>query len=168
MARPKNKEELLALSKAHYHRLLELVDGFTEADQRKDFPQYGLNRNIRDVLAHLHHWHKMMLGWYELGMAGEKPAMPAKGYTWKTVPDLNREIWNMYKEQDLVEVKEKLDNSFQEVQQLMFAHTDEELFTKKKYNWTGSTSLGAYLISASSSHYDWAWKLIKKSSRESS
>ena len=101
-------------------------------------------------------------------MAGEKPAMPAKGYTWKTVPDLNREIWRMYKEQDLVEVKEKLDKSFQEVQQLMLSHTDEELFTKKKYNWTGSTSLGAYLISASSSHYDWAWKLIKKSSRESS
>ena len=33
---------------------------------------------------------------------------------------------------------------------------------KKKYKWTGSTSLGAYLVSATSSHYDWAYKLIKK------
>ena len=40
---------------------------------------------------------------------------------------------------------------------------DEELFTKKKYHWTGSTSLGSYLVSATSSHYDWALKLIRKS-----
>jgi hypothetical protein len=40
-------------------------------------------------------------------------------------------------------------------------HTDEELFTKKKYAWTGTTSLGSYLISATSSHYDWGLKTIK-------
>ncbi|HOP45228.1 MAG TPA: ClbS/DfsB family four-helix bundle protein, partial [Flavobacteriales bacterium] len=38
----------------------------------------------------------------------------------------------------------------------------EELFEKKRYRWTGSTSLGAYLVSATSSHYDWALKLIQK------
>jgi hypothetical protein len=37
----------------------------------------------------------------------------------------------------------------------------EELFTKKKYQWTGTTSLGAYLVSATSSHYDWGLKTIK-------
>ncbi|MEL6140134.1 MAG: ClbS/DfsB family four-helix bundle protein, partial [Bacteroidota bacterium] len=30
------------------------------------------------------------------------------------------------------------------------------------YAWTGTTSLGAYLISSTSSHYDWAYKLIKR------
>ena len=40
-------------------------------------------------------------------------------------------------------------------------HSDEELFTKKKYQWTGTTSLGAYLIGSTSSHYDWALKTIK-------
>lgn len=44
---------------------------------------------------------------------------------------------------------------------LVRKHTDEELFTKKKQGWTGTTSLGAYLISATSSHYDWALKTIK-------
>jgi hypothetical protein len=41
-------------------------------------------------------------------------------------------------------------------------HTDEELFEKKKYPWTGSTSLGAYFISATCSHYLWAYDLIRK------
>lgn len=52
--------------------------------------------------------------------------------------------------------------SFEKVFPIIEKHTDEELFTKKKYKWTGSTSLGSYLISATSSHYDWALKLMKK------
>jgi hypothetical protein len=34
-------------------------------------------------------------------------------------------------------------------------YTNDEQLTKKKYAWTGTTSLGAYLISATSSHYEW-------------
>ncbi|MBK7638470.1 MAG: ClbS/DfsB family four-helix bundle protein [Saprospiraceae bacterium] len=37
-----------------------------------------MNRNIKDVLAHLHQWHVMMIGWYDCGMKGEKPDIPAK------------------------------------------------------------------------------------------
>jgi hypothetical protein len=29
------------------------------------------------------------------------------------------------------------------------------------FTWTGTTSLGSYCVSASSSHYDWAMKKIK-------
>jgi hypothetical protein len=41
-------------------------------------------------------------------------------------------------------------------------HSDHELFTKKLYKWTGSTSLGSYLVSNTSSHYTWAYDLIRK------
>ncbi|MFC1239685.1 ClbS/DfsB family four-helix bundle protein [Treponema vincentii] len=46
----------------------------------------------------------------------------------------------------------------------MFYETfsNEELFTKKVFDWTGTTSLGSYCVSATSSHYDWATKDIKK------
>jgi hypothetical protein len=54
------------------------------------------------------------------------------------------------------------ERSHGEVMALIEAHTDAELFTRKRYAWTGSTSLGAYLVSCTSSHYDWALKLIRK------
>lgn len=41
--------------------------------------------------------------------------------------------------------------SFLEIQELINQHNDDELFEKKKYKWTGTTSLGSYLISATSS-----------------
>lgn len=62
-------------------------------------------------------------------------------------------------------VKKLLDSSFIAIQNLIETHSDEELFEKKKYQWTGTTSLGAYLISATSSHYDWAYKLIRKAAK---
>jgi hypothetical protein len=162
MPKPANQEDLLRLSQHNYQRLHDLVDTFSEAERDAEFPPGTMNRNIRDVLAHLHHWHRMMLDWYTVGMGGAKPDMPAKGYTWKTTPALNRAIWEMYRETSLQDVRQLLDASHAEVQRLIEAHDDEELFTKKRYKWTGTTSLGAYLVSATSSHYDWAYHLIKK------
>ena len=39
--------------------------------------------------------------------------------------------------------------------------SDEALFGRAYFSWTGTTSLGAYCASATSSHYDWAMKNIK-------
>lgn len=165
MPRPKTKTELLDQSQANYDRLLAQVDAFSPEEQTAEFPAGTMNRNIRDVLAHLHHWHLMFLKWYQVGMRGEKPEMPAPGYTWKTTPELNRKIWEKYREAPLPGIRKKLDQSHRKVQRLMEGHSNAELFEKKYYPWTGSTSLGAYLISATSSHYDWAYKLIKKAKK---
>lgn len=160
MGRPTTKEELLHLSQENYKKLNDLIESIS--DPNKEFPEGTMNRNIRDVLAHLHHWHLMMLNWYEVGMKGEKPEMPAKGYSWKDTPELNKEIWKKYQKVDFNETKSLFNDSYQDIQKIIEKHTNEELFEKKKYKWTGTTSLGSYLISATSSHYDWAIKLIKK------
>ncbi|NNE76785.1 MAG: ClbS/DfsB family four-helix bundle protein [Pricia sp.] len=162
MPRPKSKSELLQQSQANYRRLIDFVESFSEVERNKEFPKNYLNRNINDVLAHLHHWHLMFLEWHKKGMAGKKPDIPAKGYTWKTLPDLNRKIQEQYSHWAYQDIKEQLDDSFGEVSNLIQKYTDQELFEKKKYPWTGTTSLGSYLISTTSSHYDWAYKLIKK------
>ena len=163
MPKPTNKEALLSLSNTKYKELILLVNSYSKKELSKDFPKGLLNRNCRDVLAHIHHWHTLFLDWYAVGMAGEKPQMPSIGYTWKTVPELNKEIQKTYLNTSFEEIIELLEVSFNEVQKIINAHTNEELFTKKKYRWTGTTSLGAYLISATSSHYHWGQILIKKS-----
>ena len=92
MPRPQNKTDLLALSEKNYERLLDFIGAMDHETQLKEFPPGTMNRNISDVIMHLHHWHLMMCDWYTVGMAGNKPDMPAKGYTWKTTPELNRWI----------------------------------------------------------------------------
>lgn len=162
MPRPKNKEELLSQSQQGYEKLLKLIDGLSEEEQLGDFQEGTLNRNIRDVLCHLYAWHKMVMGWYNEGLAGRKPEIPAKGYTWRTTPALNLKIRDEYADTTLEKARALFEGSHKDHQALISSKSEEELFEKKRYKWTGSTSLAAYLISSSSSHYDWALKLIKR------
>lgn len=164
MPRPKNKEELLELSQKNYNKLLAFVSELPDV-KKTNFPEGTLNRNVRDVLAHLFHWHQLILGWYEEGERRDKPNIPAKGYTWKTTPDLNKLINEKYQETSIKDAQAMLNRSHKEVIKLIKSLSNEELFTKKHFKWTGTTSLGAYFISATSSHYDWALKLIKKATK---
>ncbi|GAA4627923.1 hypothetical protein BKA21_003401 [Cellulomonas oligotrophica] len=51
------------------------------------------------------------------------------------------------------------------MQNLIRRYSDEELFTKRRYPWTGTTSLGDYLVSATASHYAWALKKLRLAER---
>ena len=163
MARPATKQDLEFLAKENYQKLLSLIETLPERQREEAFPEGTMNRNIRDVIGHLYHWNLLFLSWYEVAMRGEKPKIPKEGYTFSDTPKLNREIWAECQKISLAEVLSKFEVTHNKVFQIIEKHTDEELFTKKKYHWTGSTSLGSYLVSATSSHYDWALKLIRKS-----
>ena len=39
--------------------------------------------------------------------------------------------------------------------------SDEDLFDRGRFDWTGTTTLGSYFVSATSSHYDWALKKLR-------
>lgn len=166
MPRPKNKTELLEESQKQYNNLLSYISQLSEEEKTQLFPEGMLNRNIRDVLAHLDVWHKMMLTWFETGKKGIKPDIPTKGFTWKTLPELNRLIQKNNEGLTYDEVFISFGLSYQEIRKLIISLSEEELFEKNTYAWTGTTTLGAYLISATSSHYVWALKIIKKALRE--
>jgi len=134
MPRPKSKEELLLLGEENYEKLLRLIDSFSDEEKASSFPPGTMNRNIRDVLAHLHHWHLMMMTWYEVGMRGEKPEMPAPGYSWKTTPELNREIWKKYSDLPLKEARKNFEQSHADVMKLVRKHSNEELFERSAIN----------------------------------
>ncbi|MDM1376410.1 hypothetical protein SAMN04488018_11577 [Myroides marinus] len=164
MSRPTNKTDLLALSSNLYDKLVSTIESMDKTRLNEDFSSLSLNKNVRDVLMHLHEWHIMFLAWYEVGMAGGKPIMPTVGYSWKTTPELNIAINQKHQNISALKSIDKFKESHLKVIQIIKQHSDEELFEKKRYTWTGSTSLGAYLISATSSHYDWALKFLKKNS----
>ena len=164
MPRPTDKKTLLELSKTNFNKLLDFINELPDEIKNKTFKNNELNdrdKTVSDIICHLHEWHLMMENWYKVGMSGKKPAIPAEDVTWQTLPVLNRRIWEKYKETTLNDAVKMFKKSHKAVMTLIEKHNDNELFTKKKYQWTGTTSLGAYFISATSSHYDWGLKTIK-------
>lgn len=165
MPRPTSRAELSALSKQRMNDLNALVDSLTEEQLTAEFAGVGRDRCVRDVLIHLHEWHLMVLAWARGNMAGQtQPFLPAP-YTWATYGKLNVELWERHQHTPLTDARTALARSHQEVMDLISQFTDEELFTKKYFPWTGSTSLGSYCVSSTSSHYDWARKIIRAHQR---
>ena len=160
MARPKTRSELLEQSQGNFEKLAAMVESLDPADRIS--PGVNQDWSVKDVLAHLAAWHRLFFGWYEEGSKGVKPEMPAPGYTWKTTPELNEKIYQEHKDLPFEDVRKEVETTHSKMMDLISSHTDEELFTKKLYKWTGSTSLGSYAVSASSSHYQWAIDLIRK------
>lgn len=160
MARPKNKPELTQAAQEQFQVLLNTVAQIPE--QNLELSGVCEDWSVKDILAHLHAWHMLFLTWYQVGMSGEKPAMPAPGYSWKQTPELNQEIYQEYQNEKYDSILHSLQASHREVMDVIEKHSDQELFTKKLYSWTGSTSLGSYLVSNTSSHYTWAYDLIRK------
>jgi hypothetical protein len=164
MPRPADKKELLELVEINFNKLLGFIDTLPDEIKNGAYNNNELNdrdKTIADVICHLHEWHLMVGNWYKIGMSGKKPAIPAEDVTWQKLPVLNHRIYEKYKGTELKEAIKMFKMSHKTVTALIEKHTTYELFTKKKYQWTGTTSLGAYLISATSSHYDWGLKTIK-------
>ena len=175
MPRPRTKEELVLASKENYEKLNLLISQLSEEelqtpfdfskDQKKKEAHWKRDKNLRDVLIHLYEWHQLLLTWVHSNQKGhERPFLP-EPYNWKTYGEMNVAFWKKHQRTSLEEATKLLNQSHEEVLELMEGFSNDELFTKGVYKWTGGTSLGSYFVSSTSSHYDWALKKLKAHQR---
>ncbi len=127
-----------------------------------DFSFDDRDKNVRDVIIHLYEWHLLLVKWITTNLNNENNHFLPKEYTWKTYPKMNLKFWEKHQDTSLEDARKLLMKSHESVIALLCTFSNDQLFTKKHYNWTGTTSVGSYCVSATSSHYDWAYKKIKK------
>lgn len=171
MARPKSKKELIDLSYVKYEELWNLINSMTEIELNTEFDfskdikkketHWKRDKNLRDILIHLYEWHQLLINWIRQNKDGNKSHFLPKPYNWQTYGEMNVELWKKHQTTELKESKEMFVKSHKSVINIIETFSDKELFTKKLFDWTGSTSLGSYCISSTSSHYDWAIKKIR-------
>lgn len=160
MARPMNKKELIEFAENEYKKLFQLISHIKPEEIEKS--NIFDNRSTKDLVAHLYAWQLLELTWYKVGMQGKKPAIPAPGYTFKDAPALNEKLFQDYKDIEWETLLKEFQKTHDKLLDIVKSHTEDELYTKKKYAWTGSTDMAVYFRSALSSHYLWANNLIKK------
>ncbi|TYQ17994.1 UNVERIFIED_CONTAM: hypothetical protein Cloal_0390 [Acetivibrio alkalicellulosi] len=175
MSRPTTKPDLIKRADEQNDKMWKLIDAMTEEEQNATF-NYGdafnqkeahwkRDKNLRDVLVHLYEWHQLLLNWVESNQKGErKPFIPAP-YNWKTYGQMNEEIWEKHQNTLLINSMELVKQSHASVMKMINDFSDDELFTKGSFSWTGTSTLGSYCVSATASHYDWAMKKIKAHSK---
>jgi hypothetical protein len=171
MPRPSNKKDLVLADIEKYKELNHLISELNELELESpyDFSSYenkkeahwSRDKNLRDVLIHLNEWHKLLITWIESNQKGCNTSFLPSPYNWKNIADMNQLFFQKHQNTSLTEAEENLNESHIRILNLIESLTNEELFEKKYFDWTGTTSLGSYCISATSSHYDWAIKKIK-------
>lgn len=161
MARPTTKEQLAQSSETNFNKLFSLIDSMSREAQEKNFAFDDRDRNVRDVLIHLYEWHNLLLKWINVNRAGNSANFLPEPYNWKTYPQMNIEFWKKHQHTPYETSVQLVKESHSDVMQLIDTFSDEALFVKKYFPWTGTTNLGSYCISATSSHYDWALKKLK-------
>lgn len=162
MPRPTTKEQLLKVGEDNFAKLSALIDSMSKEEQEQVFSFEDRDKNIRDVLIHLYEWHQLLLNWIRGNMAGNNVNFLPDPYNWKNYPQMNIAFREKHSNTSLEESRKLLMQSHADVMKLVGTFSDEQLFTKKYFPWTGTTSLGSYCISSVPSHYDWAIKKIKQ------
>ena len=126
--------------------------------------------SVKDILAHLVEWQRMNLDWYAAGLRGEKPVIPAPGYTLRELPRLNEMIFRKHRRRSLTAVLEDYRSYHERVVHLIESLPDADLVTMHRLSWTGpSWTLSDYLRASTAAHYLWArtrirrwWRTIQK------
>jgi len=169
--RPTTKSELIAAANTQWAKMWKLIGAMPEEQQLAAFnigqdpkmkeAHWTRDQNLRDVLVHLYEWHRLLLDWTSANLDGEaKPFLP-EPYSWKTYGDMNVAFWEKHQSTPYGDAKVILFESHGKVMALIESLSNEELFEKKYFPWTGTTNIGSYCISVTASHYDWAMKKIK-------
>ncbi len=118
---------------------------------------------VKDVLAHLVEWQQMNLDWYAAGLRGEKPAMPAPGYTLRELPRLNQMIYRKHHRRSLAAVLHDYHSYHKRIVDLIESLADDDLVTLGRFSWTGpSWTLSDYLRASTAAHYLWARTRIRR------
>lgn len=162
MSRASTKQDLLESAREQFARLSDFIDAMPEEEQQAVFIFDDRDRNVRDVLVHLYEWHQLLLKWVKANQIGTLRPFLTAPYNWRTYPQMNIEIWQKHQETPYQTARALLEQSHADVMVLLERFSNEELFTKKYFSWTGSTNLGSYCVSATSSHYEWAVKKLKQ------
>ena len=152
-----SKDEFLRDVEQAWEDLWQQVDPLTD-DQLTKRPAGG--SSIKDALAHLYCWHRLAIGWYRDGLAGQ-PDLPAEGYNWGQTRALNQQLCEECRDWELASVRRKLKLSHNRIMKIVDGLTEEQLLASGHFAWTKKLGLISYISANTSSHYRWAKKKIK-------
>lgn len=156
-----SKKALLDDIRSEHDTLIELI-GSIPQKRYAEPGVWGDGWTIKDLLAHLDEWHRMFLRWHRDGVAGRSPAMPAEGYKWNELRELNRVIREKRKIASWKRVLTAFEGSYAEVLSLAEGLSERQLLSPGHFAWTKKYTVTTYLGANTASHYRFAIKTLKK------
>jgi hypothetical protein len=159
MGKPRSKGELLTDAQRERDLLLAMLATLTP----EQLAQSGSNGwSTKDIVAHLAEWERLLFGWYDAGWRGEEPAVPAEGYTWATMAQLNDRIFVQHRDESWGRIFGDWQDTSRRLISLTGSISEADLFTLGRYAWTGRGTLADFVYECGPNHCRWARADIRK------
>lgn len=123
---------------------------------------WGEDWTLCDLVAHLAEWQDMFLRWYDDGLEGQQPDMPARGYKWNELTRLNHAIWEKHRRRSASAVTADFDAGYRRILDIAEGLSEAQLLKPGHFAWTGTHGLTTYLGANTASHYRFAKNVIKR------
>ncbi|NJK70851.1 MAG: ClbS/DfsB family four-helix bundle protein [Thermales bacterium] len=91
MPAAKNTKDLLITTKLELQKLQDTLKDIDE--KSSSWTSSEDDSSIKQIIAHRTEWMKMFFVWYQDGVEGKEPQVPAPGYKWNQLKEYNTMIW---------------------------------------------------------------------------
>lgn len=127
------KQEMLDLINDEW---IALEDVLRSLDEEK-LDQVGVEGGwtVKDVLAHITAWEKLMIQWLQESLRGETPQRPAPGESWDDLDDFNERLYSDNKGKMLGEVLQEFTEVHARAIQAVSGMQESDLIDPDRFEW---------------------------------
>jgi hypothetical protein len=166
MAIPANKEELVTAIKDNYGKLrkeLLNIPGEMAGDKELEGHAKGTLMSVKDLVAYLLGWAKLVLKWNYCKDNGEPVDFPETGYKWNELGKLAQKFYSDHEGETYESLLAALDNNVNEILTLIGSKSNADLY---EANWYEKWPLGRMIQFNTSSPYQNAKARVRKWKKE--
>lgn len=169
MPTPQTKQELIQAIGESYAELMEVINQCDASVLEADFlpsaskakcSTFSQGSNMRDLLVHAYEWQRLQVEFVANIRKGTPRDFIPEPYR-KNYKEMDQVNWEKHQSTPFAKAKKLLEDSHKEVFELVDTFTDEELFGKKVFKVTYTTTMAAYFLSVTVSPYTQMTKKLK-------
>ena len=159
MQEPRTKTQVLAAIRDEHTQMEELLAGLAESELTA--PLLDAGWSVKDSLAHLVAWEKLMLGWVESSMRGVQPVVytpefvaPDDKAQEEAGPRLNDHIFQENRERALDDVLADFRRTHEEVVKEIELLSEDDIFGPDRFPWRKGKPLLTTIAGNTYGHYE--------------
>jgi hypothetical protein len=143
-----SKSELLDAIRSERERLEETLARLDKDQMTQPGVEGGWS--VKDILAHITAWEKLMTRWVGQALRGDVPELPGRD---EIVDQWNQRIYQENKDRPLAEVLEEFKRSYQDALRTTETTLEEDLMDPERFEWLKGAPLWRVVAANTWWHY---------------
>jgi len=128
-----SKQDMLDLIHNEWQALKAVLDQV--GPERMVRPGVESSWSVKDILAHISAWEKLMIQWLEETLRGETPQRPSPGESWDDLDIFNEQLYQNNKDKKRDDVLQEFAEVHQKAVKIVEAMKESDLFDPDRFAW---------------------------------